>query len=100
MTNRQRGKNTERAIAKRIKGRRVGILGREDIQHELWSIEVKSRVKFSGEGFMQQAIRNCPQGKTPLVVVHIHGRQHSKDLVIMKMKDFEDWAGDVFKSKE
>lgn len=100
MTNRQRGKNTERAIAKRIRGRRVGILGHEDVQHELWSVEVKSRVKFSGEGFMQQAVKNCPQGKTPIVVVHIHGRQHSNDLVIIRMKDFEAYLGSLSERRE
>lgn len=95
MTNRQRGKNTERAIAKRVKGKRIGILGQEDVQHPLFSIEVKSRVRFAGEPFMQQAARNCPEGKTPLVIVHINGRHHDNDLVTMRLKDFEDYLGSL-----
>ncbi|MCX8070087.1 MAG: hypothetical protein N2738_06250 [Thermodesulfovibrionales bacterium] len=93
MTNRQRGKNTERAIAKILKGKRVGVLGNEDIQHPLFSIEVKTRQKFIGDSFMKQAIKNCPQGKTPLAVVHIGGKHHNNDIVLMRLKDFEDYLG-------
>jgi len=32
--NRQRGKRTEKAIAKRIGGKRIGILGKSDVEHE------------------------------------------------------------------
>jgi hypothetical protein len=95
INNRQRGKNTERAIAKRLGGKRVGILGYEDVQHPLFSIEVKSRVRFSGEGFMEQAIRNCPEGKTALVIVHIAGKHHSNDFVMMRLRDFEDYLGTI-----
>lgn len=97
--NRQRGKNTERVLAKRLNGKRVGIFGREDILCPLWSIEVKTRQRFSGEGFMMQAVRNCPEGKTPLVIVHLHGRRHCGDFVIMRLRDFEDYLGKI-KSKK
>jgi len=62
VNNRQRGKATERAVAKRIGGKRVGILGAEDVSHPLFSIEVKSRKAFVAGDWMAQAVRNCPEG--------------------------------------
>ncbi len=93
--NRRRGKNTERALAKRLNGKRIGILGKQDIEHSFWSIEVKNRQRFSGEAFMLQAVRNCPEGKTPLVIVHLHGRRHCDDFVIMRLRDFENYLGKI-----
>jgi hypothetical protein len=95
--NRQRGKRAEKAIAERLGGKRVGVLGDEDVQHPLFSIEVKSRQRFAGEAFMQQAIRNCQGGKIPIVVVHISGRYHGNNLVMMRLKDFEDCLGRITK---
>jgi hypothetical protein len=67
--NRNRGKNTEKAIAGRLNGKRVGIFGGQDIEVGPFSVEVKDRAAFAGAGFMAQAVRICPAGKTPLVVV-------------------------------
>lgn len=91
--NRRRGKRTEAAIAKRLGGKRLGILGNDDVQAGLFSIEVKDRVKFVGTGFMAQAVRNCPEGRTPLVIVHTTGTRHEGDLVMMRMTDWIDWHG-------
>lgn len=99
-TNRRRGKATERAIAKRLGGKRLGILGRDDVQAGPFSIEVKDRMKFSGSHFMNQAVNNCPAGKTPLVVVHITGSRHNEDLVIMRMTDWIDWHGSLLTGGE
>ena len=53
MNNRNRGKATERALAKRLNGKRVGVMGGEDITGvSSWSIEVKNRVKSTAHGFM------------------------------------------------
>jgi len=68
-------------------------MGGHDIEAGPFAVEVKSRLKFAGTGFMDQAVRNCPMGKTPLVVVHIHGQQHDSDLIMMTMKDWKDWFG-------
>ncbi|MBF0487215.1 MAG: hypothetical protein HQK98_03555 [Nitrospirae bacterium] len=91
--NRQRGKAAERAVAKRMNGKRIGIMGGEDVEHPLFSIEVKSRKAFVAGDWMSQAVRNCPEGKTPLVVVHVSGQRHTEDMVIIRMKDFEDFMG-------
>ncbi len=86
--NRQRGKECERAIAKLFNGKRVGILGNEDVSHPRYSIEVKSRVKFVAKKWMKQCERNNIDKKIPLVVVHEMNKNHSNDLVIMKINDF------------
>ncbi len=90
--NRRRGKDAERAVAGRLNGRRTGVLGGEDISHPLLSIEVKSRSCFAGEKFMEQAKRNS-NGKIPAVIVHITGRPHGSDLVMLELRDFEDLFG-------
>jgi len=92
--NRQRGKRTEKAIAKRLGGRRIGILGKSDVEHKLFSFECKSRLKFVGEKWFLQAVRNC-EGKIPAVIVHITGQHHSNDYVILKLRDFEDLLGEI-----
>jgi hypothetical protein len=42
---------------------------------------------------MDQAVRNAPPGKTPLVVVHVQGKRHDKDLVVIRLADWIDWHG-------
>ena len=88
--NRSRGKNVEREIAKILRGKRVGILGSEDISHPTFSIEVKSRKKFVANQWMQQAEKNNKDKKIPLVVVHESHKPHTKDLVILNILDFKD----------
>ena len=48
-TNRRRGKDAERKIAEMFEGKRIGIMGGEDVMHPYFSIEVKSRKAFIGE---------------------------------------------------
>lgn len=98
--NRQRGKRTERKLAKRLNAKRVGILGKEDLSHPVFSIEVKSRAKFAGESFLRQAERTCERGKTPLAVVHIRGKKISNSIVLMRLKDFEDYLGKILKLED
>lgn len=91
--NRGRGKRNEKALADRLGGKREGIFGGEDISMGLFSVEAKSRKQFVGQGFMEQAERNCPKGKVPLVIVHILNQRRSNDLVMMRLSDFEDHYG-------
>lgn len=93
MTNRKRGKNTEKAITKMInsvgmEARRVGIFGGEDIETNKYSVEVKGRKSFIGERFMLQAEKNTKGDKIPLVIVHLTGKKHTEDLVLMRFCDF------------
>jgi len=93
--NRARGKRTEQAIAKRLNGKRLGLLGNEDVSAGPFSVEVKDRRAFVGTSFMEQAVRNCPEGKTPLVIVHCSGKRHDGDLVMMRLADWQDWHGNL-----
>jgi len=87
--NRRRAKAVERALAERLGGRRVGILGQEDIFiGDLFSVEVKSRKSVAIYDWFQQAVKNA-KGKIPLLIVHITGKHHDNDLVVMSLKDFE-----------
>ena len=86
--NRQRGKDSERQIAKLLGGKRVGILGDEDVMHPVYSIEVKSRKKFSGRKWMEQCKKNNKDNKIPIVVIHEANKPHSTDLVLIGIKDF------------
>ncbi|MFQ5901692.1 MAG: hypothetical protein ACE5IH_09070 [Thermodesulfobacteriota bacterium] len=88
--NRQRGKDTEKAIAKLLNGRRIGVLGKEDIQKDNLSIEVKHRKAFVGSKWLTQAIKNCKDGKIPVVIVHTHNSRHDNDCVIMRLKDWKE----------
>ena len=92
--NRNRGKAAERAVASALGGIRIGTMGAEDVHVDgPFSAEVKSRGAFVACDWMDQAIRNAPTGKTPLVVVHVRGKRHDKDLVIIRLSDWVDWHG-------
>lgn len=86
--NRQRGKECEREVAKILGGKRVGILGNEDVAHPIYSIEVKSRKTFVARKWMEQCKKNNVDDKIPLVVVHEFNRNHSNDLVLINITDF------------
>jgi hypothetical protein len=86
--NRRRAKAVERVLAKRLGGRRVGILGQEDIFTDLFSVEVKARKAVAVWDWYQQAVRNA-KGKVPLLIIHVTGKRHDEDLVVMSLADFE-----------
>ena len=88
--NRQRGKRAEKAIATILHGTRVGILGGEDVSHRQFSVEVKERKRFIGSKFMTQAESNTPPGKIPLVCIHVLNQRHEKDLVMVRLEDFQE----------
>ena len=90
---RNRGKNHERAIAKRLNGDRIGCTGlaTPDVVNDRFSVECKSRQLFPSwlTHAMKQAVTNAPEGKTPIVILHQTGQRHDSDLVIMRLQDFE-----------
>ena len=93
MNVRNRGKSTERAIAKIFQfdnARRVGILGKEDIVTDRFIIEVKERKslpKFILSAY-KQVEKHRTKDKIPLFILHELNRNHMNDLVILKLKDF------------
>jgi hypothetical protein len=42
---------------------------------------------------MNQAVKNSPAGKVPLVIVHELNQRFDKALVMIRMKDWEDFYG-------
>lgn len=99
--NKRRGRKYEARIQKRFGGYKQGLYGGEDVATEIFSIEAKTRKKFVGQQFMDQAVSNCTKGKVPLVVVHVVGQRMPNDLVMMRLGDFEDWYGSLdVKEKE
>jgi len=95
--NRARGKRHERRTAEDFGGIRTGILGREDVITETFSIECKSRNRFVGQKWWLQAYRNAMRHENPripLVVVHLTGKSFNEDFIIIRkdhfMQLFED----------
>lgn len=93
--NRQRGKANERALAKRLGGKRVGIMGGEDIEHPIFSIETKTLKKCAVRKYMRQAVSNCSPDKTPIVIIHEPNQRRDNDLVIITLQDWEAWYGKI-----
>ena len=92
--NRLSGKENERAIAKRLGGQRMGILGQDDVRAGIFSIEAKKVKRWSlRESWIDQMERNCPPDMTPLLIIHKTHQHRDNDLVCMKLKDFEEWYG-------
>jgi hypothetical protein len=85
MKNRDRGKALEKAVAKDLGGRRIGLLGMEDVTFGRFSIETKEREKLPV--FLKKCITQAESnagGKVPVVILHELGDRHSKDLVVMR----------------
>ncbi len=87
--NRRRGKAYQKALAKRLGGLDIGVLGGADVILDHFAIEAKSVARFTGATWMQQAIKNAARlGKTPLVSVHVRGSKHDNDIVLIRLGDF------------
>ena len=91
-------KVTERAVAKRLGGRRVPITGRQrgdvpDIDHPWLSVECKSKKTIPAwlRDAMAQAVAAMRDGQLPLVVLHQAGRRHDNDYMVLRLRDFVDW---------
>lgn len=91
--NRLRAKHVERMVAKKLGGRRVGILGREDVLCDRFVVEVKSRKRFVAERWYDQVVKNADRDKIPIVVVHVVGKRYDDDFVILKVRDFLKLVG-------
>ena len=94
-------KAIERKVASRLGGRRVPVSGRQrgdapDIEHYWLAIEVKQRK--STTAWIYDALDQAQKSQTdsfqlPIVVVHETGRRHDDDVVMMTLKDFQEWFG-------
>ena len=83
-------KKVEYRFAKRLGGRRVGILGKEDIMTDKYSYEIKVRKelpKFLKDSY-QQSVNNSLEGKIPVLVLKEKHRPYKESLVILCLEDF------------
>jgi len=92
-SNKHAGRKYQSKLAKMLGGKSVGTIEGQDIEHPLWSIEAKKRKAFVACEWMDQCRRNCPDGKTPVLIVHVTGKRHNEDLVIMTLEHWRDWHG-------
>jgi len=95
-------KETERQVARRLGGQRVPITGRQrgdapDVEHPLWSVEVKHRRVIPSwlHNAMAQAIAAVRDNQVAIVVLHEAGRLHDNDYVVVRMKDWVELWGEV-----
>lgn len=88
-------KSTERAIARRLGGRRVGHLGGQDVDAGWLSVECKHRQSLPAwlTDALAQARRHAGGDQLPIVILHEHGGRHDDNLVVMRLADFEQWFG-------
>jgi hypothetical protein len=56
----------------------------ELIWEEVTNWQIKEVNAFIGNTYMNQAEKNCPDAKLPVVVVHTTGRRHEHDVVLVR----------------
>jgi hypothetical protein len=98
-------KHAERQIAKRLGGRRVPVSGRAgqpDIAHPWLSIEVKHRRRLPQwlSVAMEQAEQSAAPGQLAVCVLHESGTRYGQSLVLVRLADFEEWFGEIFRGDE
>ncbi len=91
-------KYSERRIAKRLGGKRIGNTGGNspDILAGNLAIEAKEReiVPKWLENAVAQADNNAQNGEIPVVILHQKGDRYDNALVIMRLKHFQQLLDD------
>ncbi len=89
-------KGTERAIAARLGGQRLGHLGGADVVTDWLSVECKHRQTVPAwlKEALAQSRRNAGVSQLSVAIIHEEGQRHDGDLVVMTLADFQDWFGD------
>ena len=93
-------KASERAIAARLGGKRTGPSGRAgaDVLAPGLAVEVKCRKAFPVwlTGAMTQALKAGGKDRLPVVVLHLAGRHHENDVVLLRLGDLEVLTAEKF----
>ena len=87
--NRRRGKELERYVAKLFAGKRLGILGGEDVIFKQFSCECKERKSFKTVRKWMQQANSHAIGKVPIVYFHELNTPHNVDIVMIFAEDFK-----------
>jgi hypothetical protein len=92
-------KDHERMMAKRLGGQRAGPTGKigSDVLHDHLAIEAKERKRKVAwlEDMLLQTKKAARPGQLPIVILHWLNARHNSDIVLLRLKDFEEWFGDV-----
>lgn len=88
-----RWKRIERAVAKKLGGKRLPINGRgkqADVETPCLAVEVKSRQTLPAwlTHAMSQSAAGCKPGQIGLVILHLIGAKHGADMVLLRLDDF------------
>lgn len=89
MRNKARGKANQARMAKMLGVMNVGTIMDTDGLGEHFACEFKSRKKSAVHKFMEQAIKNCPADRIPLVMLHLYGTRSGNDLIMFRYRDWE-----------
>jgi hypothetical protein len=100
-------KRTERMVARRLKGERIPVTGRArgsapDVFTPWACVEVKHR-KTLPQWLLEavdQAYASAQDDQLPVVVLHEAGMPHDRDLVVMRLRDFTAWHGELERADE
>jgi hypothetical protein len=95
-------KRSERSIAAVLGGRRVPITGRArgsapDVSHPWLSIECKHRRALPvwiADALDQAAAASDGGERLPVAILHEDGQRHGRDVVMLRLADFQAWFGD------
>lgn len=97
-------KATERSVAAKLGGRRLGPTGRatEDVATEKLAVECKHKKSLPAwlHSAMAQAEAAAKDGRLPLVVLHQCGMHHNLDFVVLRLRDWVAWYGEVEATEE
>ncbi len=97
--NKQRGKRFEREVAKRIGGRRhlADTGGPEDVEHEVYAIQVKSGLNVCNEilrtGMASAKAAAVGKNKLPCVVLVDRKPTRLGYYIVFELDAFADWNG-------
>jgi len=100
-------KRTERKVARKLDGERIPVTGRArgsapDVALPWACVEVKHR-KTIPRWLLEavdQAQASAQDDQLPLVVLHEAGMSHDRDLVVMRLRDFTAWHGELERADE
>lgn len=95
-------KNVERRIADILGGQRVPVTGRQrgsapDIEHNVYSIEVKHRKTLPEwlHDAMAQANASRRGMQLPIVILHEENQPYAKSYVVVELGEFKNWYGEI-----
>ncbi len=94
----------ERECGRRLGGTRVGPSGTStaDVVNPYLAVECKERKTLPDwlKDAISQAVKAARGEQVPIVCLHEMGRHHDNDIVLIRLKDFEDHMGAIWKREE